>query len=400
MSFQATSLSRQASGVHGRIEVTANGLILEYSYINADKGDDRVWLANRVHKALTPIMTPIMNGTASDYKQDAVQQDLTQFCSGLWDAWVEGDVPTMVEGLEEPVAPSFILEPYVLDGGGTIVYGPPGRGKSYLILLMAVSIDAGVQSYWPIVGRRVLFINLERSPLSVRNRLTVVNRALGLNSRRPLLILNARGKSLNDVLPAARAVVAREGIDTVALDSLSRAGMGDLNDNQAANKSMDSLSSLCPTWITIGHSPKSRDDSVFGSQMFEAACDVSVRVLNEMKEDGTLGVGLQIGKENDIGKRPLQVWAMEFVETGLSRFRPASTGEFPEIDSRRKLTLRQEIVQYILDADEGLATPSMIAEALDRNRSLVSSTLQNAQYFVMVRQAGRERWYGVRGREQ
>src|SRR3990167_8109644 len=221
LTFSASGLVRQATGIHGRLEVSMNDQVLEYSFLNIDKADDRIWMANRVHKMVfgdydvkgSMRSAGMLNGKAGDlrkdYGLDSMQRDVTQFCSGVWSAWVEADIPTMVEGFDEPSEPEFLLEPYILDGGGTIIYALPGRGKSYLLMLLAVSIDAGVQTFWKVKTQPVLFINLERSTKSIRNRLTMVNRALGLEPKRPLLILNARGKSLQDVLPSAKAIIDR-----------------------------------------------------------------------------------------------------------------------------------------------------------------------------------------------
>jgi hypothetical protein len=59
----------------------------------------------------------------------------------------------------------------------------------------------------------VLFINLERSAASVADRLGNVNRgARAAPDTRPMLTLNARGRSLMDVAGSARKAIEQHGV--------------------------------------------------------------------------------------------------------------------------------------------------------------------------------------------
>mgnify|MGYP001573377695 CR=1 FL=1 len=90
-------------------------------------------------------------------------------------------------GAPERVLPTYILWPYIVREGGAVLCGPPGCGKGYIALLMAVSTDAGVSTIWPVQQARVLLVNLRRSDESLRQRLGNVNAALGLPRTRRLL---------------------------------------------------------------------------------------------------------------------------------------------------------------------------------------------------------------------
>ena len=59
-------------------------------------------------------------------------------------------------------------------------------------------------------------------------RLARVNEALGLDRARELAFLNARGQRLSDVIAGIAAYGERTDGAVVILDSISRAGMGDL----------------------------------------------------------------------------------------------------------------------------------------------------------------------------
>lgn len=202
------------------------------------------------------------------YTAKALRYDLDTFCAGLWERWMGRYQAELIGGDPELGPPEFMLAPYVMRGGGTIFFAPPGRGKSYLALLMAISIDAGCDHLWGVKQAPVLFINLERSTTSIRRRVTQVNCVLGLEPSRPLRFLNARGRSLSDVVDGAKAIIDRDGVEVVFLDSLSRAGFGDLKDNRPGNSIMDALNGLSETWLALGHTPRNDPSHLYGTIMF------------------------------------------------------------------------------------------------------------------------------------
>ncbi len=57
-----------------------------------------------------------------------------------------------------------------------------------------------------------------------QHRLGLVNTALGLESFRPLLVLNARGKSLPGVRYVVESAIRDHGVEVLFLDSISRSG--------------------------------------------------------------------------------------------------------------------------------------------------------------------------------
>lgn len=398
--FKAERVRQERTGVHARVAIALNGVDLAWGYFNIDKDEDRVRFSNSAYKMIAPEYRG--NGLV-EYPTDYLRKDLNDFCAGLWVAKVEQFMPEAMEGAEIREAPAFLLEPFILEGGGTIVFGPPGRGKSYAMLMLAIALDAGLGKHmapWPAMApKKVLIINLERSAKSLAQRIGNVNRCLRLHPKRPLHVLNARGRSLEDVMPAVTRYVAKHGIEVVFLDSLSRAGLGDMNANDSVNKIVDRLNSL-PTWVALGHTPRADTTHVYGSQMFDAAADLTVRLQSQQEDDGPLGIGLELDKRNDVAWHKMEIIALEFDEFGLARMRPAKAGEFPDVESGRKMTMRQTIMQFLMDCDDGAADASTVAEATGFNRSNVSSLFtKDTEHFVAVRKDGRKVLYGVRQAE-
>lgn len=372
--FRAEGVRQERTGVHARVSVACNGAILAWSNFNIEKDEDRVRLTNSVYSHFEQ-----RNGSGKaeglpGYPKTYLKSDLDQFCAGLWDAQLQQTMPEMMAGSMERAEPAFLIRPYVLEGGGTILFAPPGRGKSYLLMLMAVSMDAGVRALWQVRKTPCLFINLERSARSVADRLGNVNAVLNQPRERKLATINARGKSLVDVAAAAQRYIEENGVGCVFVDSISRAGAGDLTANDSTNRIIDQLNRFGCAWFGLAHTPRADETHLYGSIHFEAGADLVVQLLSEQEETGPLGIGLQLTKKNDVGNWPLQVMALEFDEAGLLDVRDARRGEFPDIESKRKMTMREAIRQHLLDV--GTQSATEIAEATGFNRSNISSLLQ------------------------
>jgi hypothetical protein len=398
ITFTAENVEDERTGLHARTTISCDYVPLAWSMFNIERSEDRKRIANQAYDQLRA------NSKNSDmlkeYTKEGINRDFDMFCAGLWDYQLSYFVPESLTGDPEQKKIPYLLHPYIMEGGGTILYAPPGRGKSYSALLWAISIDAGCHKFWDVVQKKVLFINLERSKESLRVRLANVNTALGLPPTRPLLTLNARGKSLNGVLPICRKYIKDMNIQFVVLDSISRAGYGDLNENQPMNKIIDALSSLAPSWMALSHTSRANEEHAYGSIMLDAGADICVQLGTEIKDDGTLGVGYQITKQNDSGYYKQDIYALEFGAFGLTSVRQAKSMEFPEIESKNpnagKRNELEVIMDYILNCEGAESNATRIAEETMIDRTKVSRYLTNSGKFVSTTKRGREVFYGVK----
>jgi hypothetical protein len=389
MIFKAEKPSEERTGIHARISIMCDYAPLGWSYFTVERSEDRTRLANAAQKLLK-------GEFAKTYTKEDISRDLDAFCAGLWTFHVSGFTPELMTGDETEMPPTFLLYPYVLDNGGTILYAPPGRGKSYTGLLWAQSINEGVTKIWRVKPSPVLFINLERSRQSLRRRLATVNKALGIPGHTALHTINARGKSLSDVFPTCREYIKRYGIKVIVLDSVSRAGYGDLNENQPVNKIIDALSSLCPSWIALAHTSRANEDHAFGSIMLDAGADICVQLSSQITDDGTLGIGWEITKQNDIGKMPQAVYALEFNQFGLSGIRQAKRGEFPEVEAGSKTDMLTVICDWVLNRESSDATATEIESSLGYDRTIVSKVFNSNPRFVQTRKVKQSVYYGLK----
>ena len=392
--FEASDLRSEKTGLHARVTVQANGVALAYDTMNTERDSARTALANSAYFKLNNGHRPTKeNPGRADYPPHFLLGDLDDFCKGLRDVYIADRLPGKMKGSLVRRAPRFISRPYILWDSSTIAFAPPGFGKSYVLWLMAVSVDAGGSSLWPVEQHRVLVVNLERSLKSVEDRLGNVNVVLGLGRERELDVLNARGSTLSELELAVKRYVRENDIGCVFLDSLSRAGPGSLNDDDVVNGYCNILNGLKCAWFALAHSPRADATHIFGSQMFDAAADLTVRVTQEQKLRGPMGVGLEVVKRNDIGPQPLWVGEFRFDDGGLSGVARARAGYFAEIEGSEKQTMEEKIARFL--GRNGESFPTEIADNTGLNRSNVNDLLSKSDRFVRLRTVGKNTYYGL-----
>lgn len=295
---------------------------LESDTFNVERNEERRKLARGSWNLLPEDERGIRNWLPLEN----LKAELDMFCEGLWAAHI-GRVA--VESMRaETYHPRRMLGPYLVEEGGTILFGPPGGGKSWMTYLLAQCMNAGSRRVWDSVrpGHKPLLINLERSRKDVESRLWTINRALGIEGTDyPLDVINGRGMSLKDVEGSAQKHIEEHGNDILFLDSISRIGLGSMNKDEVANEAMDMLNRLCPTWFAIAHQAKGgtdpmsgekREASTFGSQMFAAACDMEVGLTSEATPSRII-VDLYIRKKNVAVVRSRETLYLDMDTKGL-----------------------------------------------------------------------------------
>ena len=117
--------------------------------------------------------------------------------------------------------------------------------------------------------------------------------------------------------------------------------------------------------------------------------------LMSARNGDKLGVGLKVTKANDIPPQPVMVMAYEFDEQGLSAAYRAKMSDFPEMMGQQDMSLADELEDWPLD-EAGNATATKAANALGKNRSLRSSTLNTDSRFTVAKKEGRDVLYAVK----
>lgn len=345
-----------------------------FDRINADSDRERTHLANSAHKTL---------GLNAPFGPTAVKTALDDFTYGLWEQHLGQVKAEPVNGNRE-LRQKFIMRPYFMESAGVIAFAPPGTGKSFTGLCIAVTVDHGLADspFGEPVGKfPVLYINLERSRDSMAARLADVNRALGLPEDRPLLMINARGKTLSDVFEQARDFIQKNGVKFVVLDSISRSGYGDLNDNQSMNLIMDSLNGLSVAWLAIAHTPRGDTTHAYGSVMADAAADVMLAV-NGLKDrnTGKIVLELNVTKANDIRWPKKRYIAYEFDDDGLTTIREGTAAEYVALDTTVDVSEQlANLVDDVMTRTSKEWTAGALSEEIDKPRNKVSAALKDGE---------------------
>ena len=381
----AKDVQRQRTGLHCHLAVLIRDKVVAHSFFNVFRDEERVRLANSAHAQFPDI-------DRMAYSKEDMRYDLGMFALEL-EKWLQGAIiPELVRGDLNPARLTFWLEPYIIENAGTLLFAPPGKGKSFMALLMAVSVDAGESPLWNVTQANTMFVNLERSAKSIEKRLAEVNGVMGLPRDRALMVLNARGKGLAELAEPIRIAVKKHKLGLVVLDSISRAGLGTLVDDRTANAIVDTLNGFGCSWLALGHTARADDTHSYGSIHFDAGEDIGIRLVSQDTLDG-MGIGLEVVKANDIKKPPRAFYSLSFDSGGLVEAYTARDRDFPELFELLPDRPLDKVHDAIQDMG-GRATTTEIAKATGLDGGFVNKLLRHSS-FVRLPREGREVPYGL-----
>jgi hypothetical protein len=119
----AEAIRKERTGVHATVTIAMGGSALAWSHFNTERDEDRGRLARSAHAHFGDVLATV-------YPQAHLKHELDLFCRALWDASLESLAPVAVGGKPDAPAATFVIEGFVVHGGGSILFAPPGRGKS------------------------------------------------------------------------------------------------------------------------------------------------------------------------------------------------------------------------------------------------------------------------------
>ena len=338
LQFGCYEMGQERTGVHGRIEAFlvfkyGSGRerkdLLSFTRCNIIDDDRRTRFAGKVFKRFSSY-----GDLPSIYNKNDLTADLDAFCYEAFPAWLGTTRSRVVLG--NPDLPlNFTIEPFILENSGTILYARPKRAKSYVSQLMALCVDANLSSFWPVTQGNSLYINLERNNDSLVRRLGHLNKAMGLDPFRGMRMLEGRGKTLYQLMDSINMDIEEFGTNLIVLDSISRSGMGDLNENRTGTRIIDNL-----------------------NQLIEG-----------------LGIWLDIAAANDTANASTDIMAFKFGPNGVKSIRKAKAEEFPSLMEKAIKGEPQHIQIYADLKEYGASTPKEIVERTEIARGSVGRVL-------------------------
>ena len=385
---------RERTGIHGRIMFFVNGTHIAFDNINLEKGDQR-------SRFCRDVMRNLSDAIVSIYSEKAVTHDVGVLCQAVisWD--MESVKIDYISPTEFAPPITFPLYPFLREGAGTILFAPPGTGKSWVSLIMGVCLANGLTSPFNALKRHVIYANLERPRNTFLVRDHAARRALGFPSDQPSGIgyIHARGLTFKSVLWHIEQEGRKHPDSVVILDSISRTGLGSLLDDTTANQFTDAMNALGLTWLGVGHTPRGDDKHVFGSVHFTAGCDIEVRLVGS-EYGHTLNLLLETVKANDSKRNFKHAISLEFgaeEQEGLVGIREIQADDPGLVVQSTDNSFR---IAHAIELLGGKATPSEIAEETGIALPNVSKVLTGSKgKFVFLedesRNAGRNKYYGV-----
>lgn len=304
-----------------KVIIAQDGRPLDMDDLDINDRSTRNTLANSAFKQTDPPLP------AEAGKQ--LQQLLLEFCDGLWDAQQGLSLGRVLRGDTEDTMPDMLIPGLVVNRGGHLLFAPPGAGKSWVGYVMQQALTHGLYVPFNVTRpTKSLLVNLERSEESVTRRYGRVNLSLGLDRDTPFGIVGEKGETLAQVHDSIKMMVEEDGYEAVILDSLSRSGASLVSDAEA-NATMDLLNGLGVTWIAIAHSPYGDNSKTFGSRMFQAACDVEIRLDSQQLAKHLKAVRLRPVKANDIPSYTYTIGQEFNLDFGLKKVWASDEKEFP-----------------------------------------------------------------------
>jgi len=305
---------------------------------------------------------------------------LEDMCTIVVDRVRAGDPVQIFSPADDVPPPEYAIEPLLLKGEPTILFGKPSSTKSYTALLFCYLAALG-QDFDPFLWFAVhddlgvpLYLDWEAKVNTLAWRAKLLTRGMGWPDRE--LAYRRCKHSLADDIDQIRLEVLKRGTKLVVIDSLGlAAGDRDLNASDAATRFYGALRTLDVTSLIIAHTAKHSlgRGSVFGSTFFEAGARSIWQVVSDSDEGAfTVSAGIQHRKINDAPlSRPFGLrWEFKPDMVTVER---EDLRKIPSMSEHRATTDR--IVELLLS--EGILSPTSIAKKLNLPESTVRPTLTN-----------------------
>lgn len=377
-------LRRERTGMHGVVYVVENGKFLGHDSFNVSRSEERRKLVKATYPLISRLVQEMLEIEALQHWLDAV----CRYAATDW----ETDRHKVVIATGKAGQRVMLLSPHVEQGTGTIIFAPGGAGKSWLLLMMAMSLNHGVNTVWgsgPV--RPALYVDMERHQVFFESRQHEVEAALGLEQTR-LPYLKARGLGFANLRKILKGWSDDNLGGVILYDSISRTGMGSLNEDDTANSIIDLANSCSETWVALAHSPRGDATHAFGSVHFDNGADTVIRLVSKEK-DGVLGCSLKVTKSNHMGHVLPTYYSLEFGGGGLSKIRQSSAGDWPDLADDKDQPPGDLVTAMLQTVD---ATVDEIVKATGLSPATVARIITTDHRFEDKGKAGRAVVWGLK----
>ena len=262
----------EVSRLHTHTDGRVTGEIFIRNGSKAIKPPSQInFVAERTRDSLVKSLTDTFPGKAEWRKI------IDELCYYVLELTRQGEPVIEAWSGENVQPPKYLLDPFLIEGYPSIIFGDPGSIKSTLALVLSQVVtfpwvDNPMGLMAPTRPHKVLYLDWETDFATITWQLTMLERGMGLGS----CMVHYRRCTLplaNDVAEIKKKI-AELNIDLIILDSLGLATGGELKEAAPVLAFFAALRQLATTSLILAHSPKDNENvknkSIYGSVFFQA----------------------------------------------------------------------------------------------------------------------------------
>lgn len=396
-------------------EIVAEGIRLHIDRLSESRGE----LTGELTVQRAPeghLMRSRMNVVSQRTRQDAAKflsarsqgvdwvALLEAFCLQVIDLERRGEPATLIGNRPPRGRPDWLLEPLLLRGVATILYGEGGAGKSTLTAAMAVSVATGIPLLdgWAVERPCPVLVLDWEADGDDWNDIVATIRA-GMSVPEPPIYHLPCSQSLPGQLHRVAREIDDKGIGLVIVDSVglaTPAAREGTDANESALRLFASLRLLGVTSLLIDHVAKSAlgnegsSTGPYGSvyKTNSARAVYELRSAPEADPDGTRHLALIHRKGNRTARQaPMGIKVTRDDQHIFLEAEPVD--DSPRLASA--LSLQERIKRTLLEAKRPM-TAKELASDLGASSAVINTTLMRAtSLFVKAGTVGRENQWGV-----
>jgi hypothetical protein len=368
----ADNVRRERTGVHARVTLKLDDLLLGYDTFNLGRSEERLRLA----KAAT---SQLPDGYQNVANADYVRARLDAFAMGVSDAALGTMRDVQMIGTQRMDRhEQYLVHPLLLARQVNIIYGPGGTSKTTLGLMLA--LQAGVNTLW---------LDYELSQDEVEDLLCRMKQ--GMNVSDAMVGYIRCERALADDINEIQRVVHDRGIELIVIDSMGVALGQDPNDAGQVLRFFHAVRNIRATVLIIDHTGKDRQKGMIGSS-YKYNCGRNIwETISAGSGIGSVTVGIHHRKINSGALQSPIGYQFSYTADSVT---PESVAprSIPEILSEMSLTDQIEA-----ELDDGPLSSKELSDRLGARLNNVAVTLSRKKNLFV--QMGSGKW-DLRTRDQ
>lgn len=319
-------------------------------------------------------------------RYDGVEWDgvLEQLCMLTRDRLRRGEPPVDLSTIDYSDRPRYLLEPFIVANGISILYGDGATSKSTFALWWAVQLA--------LRGIKTLYLDWEDDAETHAERLSAIRYGLDAGMLEGLIFYQRRSVRLSESVREVRRFCAENQIGHIVVDSVGMAA-GDPNNHDFMIEAVRAAQSLRLAATLIHHLPKDAKDktkpfgSVYASNEARNTWLIEKAQEEEADELAVLLTNQKYNRGKYAAKRAYKViFTNEGDELISVAFAPTDIGQVEAFKSKlpqwrqiRDVLLRHPnstplAISEVLELDNIKITPNQVGTVMRRRKDIFINT--------------------------